>query len=203
MGMIIKVKKSYFNYLLSTISDHDHDAEKEYTKLCTLLFNTPYVVLNPMDANRVSDVTVLRDSWLNSIRIKDEQLRLEYAKDIEATGTSILEVLIALVLKINNQVLADPDRPELPANLFWNLIDNIVAYGSFGSKYTKASEVLTDDIWCDFASDTMIACLNRINTRTYHPDGVGGLFPLRNPKINQRKEELWTCCMACINENYY
>lgn len=202
MGMIINIKKSYFNYLLAIITDQNHDALNEYEKLCTLLHNTPYVVMNPMDENRVRDVDALRDKWLDNARVKDEHLRMEYAKDINNDSVSMLEMLIALAIRVNDYILADPTKPELPANLFWNFIDNLVEYGSFGTKYHTAAEILKDDTWCDFASDTMAACLNRVNTRTYHSDGTGGLFPLRNPKINQRKEELWTCCVAYINENY-
>lgn len=199
--MIIKVKKSYFNYLLSMVTDSEHDAAKEYTKLCTLLFNTPYVVLDPMDNNRVSDAQDLREDWLDVSKVKNEQLRIEYARDLNEHPVSVFEVLIALVYRLNRYIYADPDKPEIPMILFWRFIDNLVEYGSFGTKYTKASQVLKDDIWCDFASNTMTSCLNRVNTRTYHPDGTGGLFPLKNPKINQRKEELWTCCMAYLNEN--
>lgn len=201
MGSVIKTKKSYFFYLLSLINDQDHDS-RDYMKLCTLLHETPYQVLNPMDSNRVLDGEALRDKWLDHTRVKDERLRIEYAKDVSDTPASMLEVLVALALRVNDYILADPDKPELAANLFWEFIDNIVSYGAFGSKYSSASDILTDEKWCDYTSDTMIACLNRINTRTYHSDGIGGLFPLRNPKINQRKEELWTCCVAYINENY-
>lgn len=206
MGMIIKVKKSYFNYLLSLIKDDAHDPS-QYTKLCSLLFETPYQVLNPMDANRVSDAETLIDKWLDYAKVKDERLRQEYTKDLgtqlpSLMGISIFEVLIALAIKVDDYILGDPTKPDLPANLFWNFIDNIVSYGTFGSKYEKADYVLHDDNWCDSTEETMKSALNRINTRTYHPDGTGGLFPLKHARINQRKEELWTCCMAYINENY-
>lgn len=202
MGAVINVKENYFFFLLSLLNDSKHKSN-DYTKLCSLLHRTPFVVLNPMDDNRVSDAKQLRSKWLSTIYVRDERLKEEYAKDINSIPISMFEILVALAIHINDYVLADPDKPELPANLFWNFIDNIVAYGQFGSKYTKASQVLINDKWCDFTEKTMSASLDRIINRTYHPDGVGGLFPLKDPKINQRKEELWTCCMAYINENYY
>ena len=205
--MIINVRKSYFNYLSSLVADSEHDP-KDYSKLLWLLHETPFTVLNPMDDNRVLDAERLRDKWMDHAKVKDERLRQEYEKDIGTSmpsllGVSMLEILIGLVTHINDFVLADPSKPELPANLFWKLIDNIVEYGAFGSKYCRANEVLTNDLWCDFTVETMNSCLNRINSRTYHPDGTGGLFPLKNPgNINQRKEELWTCAMAYVSENY-
>lgn len=206
MGMIINVKKSYFNYLSSLVADQNHDP-KRYSKLLALLYETPYQVLNPMDANRVLDGEALREKWLDHARVKDERLRVEYVKDLgtdapSMLGASMLEVLIGLAVHINDYILADPDKPELVANLFWNFIDNIVDYGSFGSKYHAASDILYDEVWCDYTRDTMNTCLDRINKRTYHTDGTGGLFPLRKETINQRKEELWTCAIAYINENY-
>lgn len=206
MGMIINVRKSYFNYLSSLVADSEHNP-KDYTKLLTLLNETPFVVLNPMDGNRSLDAERLRDNWMDFAKVRDERLRQEYAKDIgtispSMLGVSMLEMLIGLTIHVNDFVLADPDKPEMAANLFWRFIDNIVEYGAFGTKYKKASDILYDEIWCQFTEDTMKSCLERINSRTYHPDGTGGLFPLKNPKINERKEELWVCCMHYINENY-
>jgi hypothetical protein len=43
--------------------------------------------------------------------------------------------------------------------------------------------------------------LNTFLWRTYDPTGVGGLFPLREPKHDQRKEELWYQLSAYLEEN--
>ena len=43
---------------------------------------------------------------------------------------------------------------------------------------------------------------NRINTRTYASNGVGGLFPLKYPTIDQRDVEIWYQMQQWFLENY-
>ena len=202
MGKVINTKESYFHYLLSLISDDKVRAADSYYNLCLLFFSTPFEVLNPMDKNRVSDAEELRDLWVESTRVKDERLKQEYAKDLLGIDISFLEVVIALANKVDTQILADPSKPDLTSVMFWDFVDNLVKYGTFGSAYKKASDVLTDDKWCMFTEEAMKASIKKVISRTYHEDGRGGLFPLRKPKINQRKTEMWNCCIAYINENY-
>ena len=38
--------------------------------------------------------------------------------------------------------------------------------------------------------------------REYSDNGHGGLFPLKNPKKDQRKVEIWYQMTEYINENY-
>lgn len=42
--------------------------------------------------------------------------------------------------------------------------------------------------------------LERVNWRTYSPNGGGGLFPLDNPSRDQRKVEIWYQLSAYILE---
>ena len=199
MAKVIKVKDSYFNYLLSLISSDEIDARQDYYNLCTLLFDTEYTVLNPMDNNRANDASTLRERWLDNIRVKDERLKQEYANDVVVTPISVLEVLIALCVKVEDQILANPDVDYIAAKLFWELMDNLVKYGTFGTAYKKASDILTDEKWCTFTEDAMKASIKKVVTRTYHEDGRGGLFPIDKCKTNQRKMHLWANCMYYIS----
>lgn len=199
--MIVNTKESYYNYLVSLVSYEKVDAN-QYDHLLRLLHGIEFTVLNPMDANRLTSADSLRNMWIDSLRVKDERLKLEYARDICNDPASFLEVVIGLCRQVNDNILADPNKPDMVPTLFWDLMDNMVSYGTYGSKYTTAYPVLTDDMWNTYTENTTIANVKRIVTRTYHPDGSGGLFPLKDPKINQRKEEMWTCCIAYVNENY-
>lgn len=187
-------------YLMSLISSDKVNAS-EYSNLCRTMHDIEFIVFNPMDENRVGHAEKMRDNWLDSLNVKDERLKIEYAKDICDRPVSFFEIIVSLCVSAND-ILADPNKPDFVSEFFWQLMDNMVQYGSYGSKYTKANEVLSDDMWNSFTENTTIANVKRIVTRTYHADGVGGLFPLKNPHINQRKEEMWTCCIAYINENY-
>jgi hypothetical protein len=64
------------------------------------------------------------------------------------------------------------------------------------------------DAFDDGNFDTMddsevMKILDRIIERTYQRNGVGGLFPLKRDKKDQRKVELWYQMNAYLIENYY
>jgi len=200
MAKVIKVKDSYFNYLMSLISSDEVNAAQEYYNLCLLFFETPFTVLNPMDENRVQKAEEMRDIWLDNIKVKDERLKLEYANDLAVSPTSFLEVLVAMCVNAEDQILS---APNTASTLFWDLVDNLVEYGTFGTAYHKASDILTDEKWCAFTESTMKASIKKVLTRTYHEDGKGGLFPMKKPHKNQRKLDMWACCTSYISEKYF
>ena len=201
MAKVIKVKDSYFNYLMCLISSDTINAAQDYYNLCLLFFETPFTILNPMDENREGDGSELRDHWLDNMKVND-RLKTEYANDLLTTPISMLEVLVALCVRVEKQILADPNRPYMASVLFWDIIDNLVKYGTFGSAYTKASDILTDEKWCSFVEDAMKASIKKVLQRTYHEDGRGGLFPLPDSKTNQRKLDMWGNCMQYVSANY-
>ena len=202
MAKVIKVKDSYFNYLMSLISSDEVNAAQEYYNLCLLFFETPFTVLNPMDENRSCDGADLRERWLDNIGVKDERIKLEYANDIALMPVSFLEVLVALSVRVDKDILAMPDKPFMASEFFWDMVNNLVKYGTFGNKYHKASDILTDEQWCVFVEDNMKAAIKKVLTRTYHEDGKGGLFPMNKPKTNQRKMDMWANCMQYVSEKY-
>ena len=44
--------------------------------------------------------------------------------------------------------------------------------------------------------------IRRILNREYHPDGDGGLFPLMNPREDQRGVEIWYQMSAYLLEQF-
>jgi len=51
---------------------------------------------------------------------------------------------------------------------------------------------------CEYITES----LEMFMKRTYNSDGRGGLFPLKNPKNDQKKVELWYQMAQFINENF-
>lgn len=45
--------------------------------------------------------------------------------------------------------------------------------------------------------------MRRINRRTYHRNGKGGLFPLKHPQQDQREVEIWYQMSAYLLENNF
>lgn len=112
-------------------------------------------------------------------------LRALYVRDtsngLPALGEcSILEFLIALSMRLNEQDY-DHSMPDRYGAWFWILIDNLgIIEGE---------------------SPTIRQAFERINTRDYAFDGYGGLFPLKQPRQDQREIEVWYQMQAYLMEN--
>jgi hypothetical protein len=90
--------------------------------------------------------------------------RCQDDKDWMAAGCSVLEMLIAFA----NRAEFMTDEPAL--EWFWRFIENLNL-----TRFTEnISNVLERFVW-----------------RTYQPSGVGGLFPIRSPRRDQRLVEIW------------
>jgi len=93
---------------------------------------------------------------------------------------TMLEFLIGLAIRLNNADY-DPAMPDRVGPWFWALLDNL-------------GIIEASDVWIETA-------FFKINTRDYSFDGFGGLFPIRNPKEDQRNVEVWYQMQAYLMES--
>jgi len=75
---------------------------------------------------------------------------------------------------------------------FWILIDNLGLICCDNDAYFTNSKVGSD----------VPETIGRMLSREYEADGEGGLFPLKNPKKDQRRIEIWYQMTSYILENY-
>jgi len=143
---------------------------RTYDELFSRLHNTEFVWLVPNDDNRVADGVNLREEFLDGRR---PELTLE--------GASVLEVVVALSRRVAFTAGGDP---ELWA---WRLLKHL--------NLNKAADPLTEAKIARI-DDTLYALI----WRTYDPSGRGGFFPLKYPKKDQTKLEIWFQMNAWIIE---
>lgn len=144
---------------------------KEYKNLLHTLESMEflYTILN--DENRAGDGLALRTLFL-------------YAPDAKSKPCSVLEMLIALAIRLAYEV-NDGQNESL---YFWLLIENLGLISQ------------TDEA---FNESKIRIHVTRFLGRTYHPNGSGGgLFPLKNPRGDLRKIEIWYQMQAYIAEKY-
>lgn len=161
----------YFDWLYDQIQGGN------YVLLCQLMHETTFRVLVDYDENRVGDVNELRHNFMTMTRIEplDES-------DLMLPDATIFEVLVCLARRAE-------DQTNLPMQVWFGMfIENL------GLRYC------TDD---EFASHRRraVQILQRFNDRLYRPNGQGGLFPLRNPRGDQRLVELWYQMGYYLTEN--
>ena len=140
-----------------------------------ILYETEYIWFLAGDYARCEDGKELRLDFIRETNADIE--RSEWLIE----PCSWLEFLIALSKRL--EYLSETDMP----NWFWFMIDGLGLMD------------LTDDD--QYIYEDVMNVLDRVMWRTYEPDGTGGLFPLRNPKEDQRDVEVWYQLNAYLIEN--
>ena len=110
-------------------------------------------------------------------------LRNEWGRGRNLGPCSFLEVLIGLARRM--AFITGENAEDCAWHLMENLGLNRMTDPLSRRQINKARDILDIVIW-----------------RTYHPDGSGGFFPLREPHDDQRKVELWYQMSAYIEEAY-
>lgn len=162
----------YFEWLYAKI----HLVEipyNTYSKLLHLLYTTEFVWLLPGDDNRMEDGKDLR---LDFIRESGLALDISWFDD----GCSVLEMLVGFSRRASFQT----DIPE--QTWFWRFISNLGLADATDDEFDPQGVelILSDFVW-----------------RTYDYDGFGGLFPLQDPREDQRGVEIWYQFCEYIIEN--
>jgi len=169
----------YFDFLCNIVG-----RSQEYSILLDELHGIEYYSLIPNDDNRGED---------------GKQFRLLFLDEMDRTGPSylpnggctVLEMLIGLAYRLEFESIQSKWEKG-PNEWFWILIDNLGLRDWTNDEYhdRRDSSRKVHTIICN-----MVA-------RNYEPDGNGGLFPLKDPKKDQRRVEIWYQMTQYIMENY-
>lgn len=166
------MRTAYFNFLLDIINKNGEDRNRKF--LLKRLFNKEYKWVIPNDENRAIDGTKLRDKF-------------GYYEDLEGP-CSILEMMVALAIRCENDIMRDPKYGDRTGVWFWIMMRNL------GLMEYKDDEWDADSAW-----EIDQICASFVSNK-YKKSGTGGLFLTRNPKIDMRKKEIWTQLGVYLDE---
>lgn len=136
----------------------------------------------PNDDNRAEDGKSLRGRFASETGITDV--------DILFGPCSILEMMVGLAVRWETNIMHDEDLGDRTAVWFWEMIKNLKL-----DKYTD--EAFTVDSFTEVDK-----ILTRFVNRRYRKSGKGGLFPLKHPKKDQTKVEIWEQITEYFKERY-
>lgn len=143
--------------------------KKNYEHLMAILHDTDYIWVMDRDENRSDDGLSLRDHY---------GLYFNYP-------CSVLEMLVALSIRINNDYIGDPGdlHPEI---IFWEMICNLNL-----NRF--------DDDHMD--SDLVSRILDNWMNRRFSITGSGSIFPQGSTSSrDQRKTEIWAQMLEYISK---
>jgi hypothetical protein len=159
------IESLYFNWLVAKVTDpHARTPSQTHWKLLLQMQNTEFLWNVARDDNRAEDGMNLRNEYLI-------QTGEHPPPDWFIVGCSVLEMIYAL----SRQAAFKDGRH--PYEWFWEIVENLgLAYLDDASDYDSP-----------FVADV----LDRLVWRTYDRHGNGGMFPIRNPYLDQRRVEIW------------
>ncbi len=160
----------YFNWLCDIVRADEQTLY--WYDVLYFLKGTEFVVKNPRDANRVEDAWDLRNEYVS---------KFGNCSGTRSMPISVLEVLIALARRGEQEIMHDPDLGDRTSEWFWTMLCNL---GLDEFAYKNA----TDDPEVDLKLSKIVASFMY---RKYFRDGKGGLFQNKTGQIDMRKEELW------------
>lgn len=173
-----KIVNNYFKWLCNLVCTEEVDG-KYYNKLFAKLHGREFVWLIPIDENRAIDGIGLRTRFADENNIKlNESL---YPLD---GPCSVLEMMVALSIRCDIDVMYDPNLGERAGDWFWCMISNLGLFkmddGNFDNRIVEL-------------------IINKLLDRTYGRNGEGGMFLIRNAKRDLRKVDIWYQMLWYVN----
>ncbi len=180
------MNEEYFQWLYSFVGK-DTPQFGHYWRLLRIFYSREFYYVVKNDDNRATDGVSLRQKFAN-----------EYGYSLDRMDECIngpcrfLEMLVGLSIRINDELMWDPDKGDRTAFWFWTIVQNM----GFDLKY------ISDEYFDGSSMIETHGILNRVMNRQYDRVGNGGLFPLRGSRKDQRKVEIWYQMNAWLAENY-
>lgn len=165
-----KTGKEYFNWLCRFVYSKK-SKYSSYEKLLNELHNTDFTWTIRKDSNRAGDGVALRR---------------RFGIDIPDKPCSVLEMMVALSLRIEEQIMRDPDVGDRTGQWFWEMVVNL----GLGD--------MTDR---NFDQNKTQAIISRFLNHAYEPDGRGGLFTITRRGFDIRTVEIWCQAMWYLDED--
>lgn len=181
------VSNLYFDWLKQMIKDSRNYMVPVHQRLIKQLHRTKFLVQDPHDQPRENDGIDLRwrFAW-ECGHVGDELIYVPWLH--EDCECSILEMMVALAFRADENFTKKSNDESTVANLFWKMVKNMGLLGEADNVYDEENVTYKLDIF---------------NNRMYEPNGHGGLFMFRgNCGEDMRNVEIWHQLCLWVNENY-
>lgn len=153
-----------------------------FRKLFRQLFDTEYTPVLRRDSNRAEDGIDLRYRFS-----LEKEYDYEHISACLDGPCSVLEMMAALALRIEENIMDDPAYGNRTTTWFWRMIASLGLNGMFDKVYDQ--KYVTE-------------CLDRFLKQDYEPNGKGGLFTIKKCERDLREVEIWYQCNWYLDSLY-
>lgn len=169
-----QIINTYFEWLCDLVYGERYSKQVSYDKLLTYLHCTEFTYLIPLDENRAEDGIEMRYRY--ALALGYDPLDTFEITNMLSGPCSVLEMMIALALRCEEETMDDAAMGNRSGQWFWGMIVNL----GLGSMTDKR-----------FDRDFVKESVDRFLKREYDPDGSGGLFTVRDCHRDLREVEIW------------
>ena len=167
------IRNDYFDWLYDIVCDNKPNDTTSYSKLLMHLHTIEFTWVLPMDENRASCGKDMRYRFAihhNDLGSVDEIL------DILDKPCSVFEMMVALAVKMEEDIMDDPEYGDRIGYWFWGMIISLGLGSMWDANFDKK-----------YVNEIIDKFLNR----DYMPDGSGGLFTIRDCDCDLREVEIF------------
>ena len=165
-----KINSEYFEWLYALVCDDGGSEYTSFRRLLTLLHDIEFIYSIAKDANRAEDGLNMR------YRFAYEHAGIRNAEAYLTGPCSVLEMMVALALRCEENIMDDPAMGNRTGEWFWRMMHTMGLNGMTDVYFNKTK---AEDI------------VYRFLERRYEPDGKGGLFRIKNCVRDLRDVEIW------------
>ena len=151
----------YFEWLYEIVCDGRFSRHISFRKLLMHMHDVEFMYVILKDENRAEEGV---------------ELRRRFSGHSQYGPCSVLEMILALAIRCEENIMANPDYGNRTGQWFWGMVNNIGLGGMDDSNYDR---------------DYVNSVLERFVNRQYEPDGKGGLFTIPNCDRDLREVEIW------------
>ena len=145
---------------------------KRYRKLLWSLYEEEFFTTLQIDENRMYDGIELRYRFGHEASIP----RSVIDRKMNNESCSVLELMIALAIRMEDGILGDPDYGDRTSMWFWMMVKSLGLY-----------DMTDDKIDYEYVKHTIARFINR----DFEPNGKGSLFTVKNTRRDFRDIEIW------------
>lgn len=131
-----ELNQSYFAWMCQLVSNERYSKRLSYRKLLTHLHEVEFTYTLPMDGNRAEDGIDLRYRFGYENNYSEPMI----ASGLDDRPCSVLEMMIALSMRCEEQIMDDPDIGNRTGQWFWDMIDNLGLGNMSDSKFDNSYE---------------------------------------------------------------
>ena len=165
-----QVINDYFEWMCGLV-EGQYEGVYSYRTLLKHLHSIEFTYRMRKDSDRAGDGINLRHRF--ALRYDGDY---SFVTDCLDGPCSVFEMMLALAIRCEESIMADPLVGDRTRQWFWRMIISLGLGDALDARYDK-----------EYVEDV----IDRFLKRKYEPDGRGGLFIIKNCDYDLRHVEIW------------